>query len=117
MPSSVLGTEFRLTTKARDFLARMLEEIHRAQDPSARYLLIGWTSGQVADGDDFIPGPALLADGRDDFVQHFAENFYEVGADRVYIMQEGKRLQEFRDKVLDFRMNRLMLVWGEDLFI
>lgn len=63
------------------------------------------------------PGPILAAGVRPEYLSEGADRHYLVDDGKFCILLDGKRLQECRDKVLDYRAGRLMLVYGDDLFI
>lgn len=74
--------------------------------------MLSWTSEGV--NNDLIPGPGLALDPKDPST-HVPDDFYSVGEFKVFVTLDAKRTQECRDKVLDYRERRLVLLYLDEV--
>ena len=109
----IVGTpEFRLTEDAYNYIVATAGAIHSNAEFKDNFLFISWIINDSSNN-EFIPGPNLAFDQSDMGLKN-SGNFYSVGELRVIIALDEKRIQECRDKVLDYRAGRLVLIYEDD---
>jgi hypothetical protein len=111
MPASILGSEFRLTGAAHRHILETIDDFLSRPGFETFFAMISW--GDPLDT-EYIPGPCLGIDNRVDAPQLFP-NFYQVGKYKVLITLDEQRIQECRDKILDYRCRRLVLMYRDDV--
>ncbi|MET3524257.1 hypothetical protein [Mesorhizobium abyssinicae] len=111
-PKIILGSEFRLTRAAERHILEFIGQVQSRSGFEGCKTEISWASVGLP-GEEFIPGPRII--GVDDRLLEANPDFYLVGEQKVPIALDKMRIQECRDKVLDYRCERLVLVYLDDV--
>ncbi|MCA0274805.1 MAG: hypothetical protein LCH86_02235 [Proteobacteria bacterium] len=109
----ILGSEFKITVAAYKHISEIIDYARRDAGDTARYCFISWGDTGVDDAES-IPGPSLAFDPTDMGLGK-SPNFYLIEGNKVAIGLDRRRVQEFRDKILDYRSGRLVLMYLDDL--
>jgi hypothetical protein len=117
MNSKVLNRRFRLTSKAEHYLEETIAALLKNESLENHVPVITWIGSEYkSNGEEveIIPGPTIGFENRSDFLKKHTQ-YYETSNYKIPIALDKKRINECQIKILDFRLQKLILIFEDDL--
>lgn len=109
-----MTSDFRFTERAESAVARLAKMYGDHPTTTGFVPLLSWISS-ASENPEILPGPTLAFDELSRIPPQIREQYYEMKNLKLYIALDEKRIAECKSKVLDFRSNRLVLVYPDEV--